>query len=62
MSAEELVQRFVMIADHFGIEMADPTQTMRDYIAEINVKIARAYFKIDSVRDQETDITTVCFH
>lgn len=60
-SAEELVERFVMIADHFGIDMADPTQAMRDYIAEINVKIARAYFKIDSIRDQETDMQQYVF-
>ncbi|GEQ67300.1 hypothetical protein JCM33374_g964 [Metschnikowia sp. JCM 33374] len=36
-------------------------KVMRDYIAEINVKIARAHFKIDSIRDQETDIQQYVF-
>lgn len=53
-SADELLEKFVILGEHFDIQMEEPMAMMRDYIAEINVRIAKAYFKIASVRDQET--------
>ncbi|OBA19346.1 hypothetical protein METBIDRAFT_13640 [Metschnikowia bicuspidata var. bicuspidata NRRL YB-4993] len=60
-SADDLLEKFSVLSTHFGIDTSKPMEAMRDYIAEINVQIARAHFKIASIRDQETDIQHYVF-
>lgn len=51
-SASVMAEKFRLIAEHFTIETDDPAATAREYISDINLRIQKYFFKVESARDQ----------
>lgn len=52
-SAPVMAEKFQRIAEHFEIETnGDPGSKAKEYISDINLRIQKYYFKVESARDQ----------